>query len=508
MPTINVGNLENQEEILDYLKRIYANVFDVSAIDWQAFFNARATGELFSTKFYNLSVTNTAQGEKMNDSIGKECTPSTNLVKNRDDFASFNAFWFCYCNFIVSDDGQKTITAIQGQKNFSRTGKVNVGILTPPLYYGISKVSDGEIWHLSDKPNRELGLVLMPHCKDNKGKEMPYGVLPVYYAGDIDGKLYGSSGLPVKNFISYMSLHTEMSKLGTGYVGAGSERSIYLKTMLRIKYAFSSSQKVFQGNTANNQQIKVATAIENVTYFPVSASYANGFYVGEDVSIGDATGHTDNLDRGNSYMRNIADKVLITKIETESDEIVRIYVDVETPFNLTADSYLSTMPLHSGTTDDVLGNDGYIANDGKHAFKLQGLEEEIGAYMVSSNEVMNKETATKTVFYHKNYGDYHSDNSILTNYKKIGEFTKEDSTDFWIGEVDIDLETGAEVPRTIGSGDSVGTGDRYYFGGTGIGFREYLTRGNLRNWSDAGLSCLYGGSGLSHAGWYCAVCVS
>ncbi len=39
-----------------------------------------------------------------------------------------------------------------------------------------------------------------------------------------------------------------MSKLGTGYVGAGSERSIYLKTMLRIKYAFSSSQKVFQGD--------------------------------------------------------------------------------------------------------------------------------------------------------------------------------------------------------------------------------------------------------------------
>lgn len=38
MSTINVGNLENQEEILDYLKRIYANVFDVSAIDWQAFF--------------------------------------------------------------------------------------------------------------------------------------------------------------------------------------------------------------------------------------------------------------------------------------------------------------------------------------------------------------------------------------------------------------------------------------------------------------------------------------
>ena len=166
------------------------------------------------------------------------------------------------------------------------------------------------------------------------------------------------------------------------------------------------------------------------------------------------------------------------------------------------------MPLHSGTTDDVLGNDGYIANDEKHAFKLQGLEEGIGAYMVSSNEVMNKETATKTVFYHKNYGDYHSDNSILTNYKKIGEFKKEDSTDFWIGEVDIDLETGAEVPRTIGSGDSVGTGDRYSFGGTETGFREHLSRGSLWSGSGAGLSCLNGGYGLSNARWFFAVCVS
>ena len=96
----------------------------------------------------------------------------------------------------------------------------------------------------------------------------------------------------------------------------------------------------------------------------------------------------------------------------------------------------------------------------------------------------------------------------MTNYKKVGEFTKEDSTDFWIGEVDIDLETGAEVPRTIGSGDSVGTGDRYYFGGAGIGFREFLMRGILWNWSSAGLSCLLGWHGLSHAGWDFAVCVS
>ena len=38
MPTINVGNLENQEKILDYITRIYGAVFDAENVDWGAIF--------------------------------------------------------------------------------------------------------------------------------------------------------------------------------------------------------------------------------------------------------------------------------------------------------------------------------------------------------------------------------------------------------------------------------------------------------------------------------------
>lgn len=368
-------------------------------------FQARVTGEIFSTFFYNLSISNTAIGERRDDSVGLSCTPSTNTVRGQDDFASHNAFWICDCNYIVDDNGVKIPTALDGDATFSRTGKVDVGVLTPPLYYGIEKTDNGEIWHLSDK--QHPGLTLMPHCRDNRGNPMGYGIVPKYYAGKLDGLLYGSSGLPVNNFISYMSLHTEMLKKGSGYVGAGSERSIYLKVMLRIKYAVSSSQKIFTGCTSWDRQHAAAEAATGVNYITLTKSQANAFYVGCTVSIGEA-GTNTNLDRGLAHMRNIADKVLVTKIEAVDDTYSRVYVDAA-PFDVTTTTYISSMPLHAGQTDAVLGNDGYVANDGRHSFKIQGVEDGIGSYFVSANEAMYKETATKTIFYHRNFGDYTSD---------------------------------------------------------------------------------------------------
>lgn len=506
---VRVADKETLDKAYDLLRRLDAMTFDAQGIDWAAYFASRATGEVFSTKFYSLSVSDTAIGERMNDSTGKTCAPSTDSTKGKDDYASFNAFWFVDCNFVVNDSGVKVPTYIDGQGGFSRTGKVDVGVLTPPLYYGIEKVSDGEIWHLSDSPHPELGLALMPHCKDRFGNAMAYGILPKYYAGEIDGTLYSSSGLPVKNFISYQTLHTAMTKKGAGYAGAGSERSIFLKTMLRIKYAVSSSQRIFAGYTNYNYQYASAEAAENVSYIVLTKAQANNFVVGSVVSIGECT-NTENIDRGNSYMRNLADKVKVIKIQPVNDTHSRVYVD-SVPFNVTTNTYISTMPLYSGQTDGVLGNDGSAVSntDGKHAFRIQGVEEGIGAYMVSGNEVMHKETAEKTIYYARGGSEYSADlATIQGTWKKLGEFTSKDSADIWIGEVDVDLETGAEIIRTVGSGSASGTGDRYYFGGNGTGLREHLSRGALWSGSDAGLSCLGGWLGLSAAHWLCAVCVS
>lgn len=510
MPTINIGNLENQEKMLDYLQYIYASI-NLTQIDLGTFFESRKTGELFSTKFYNYSVTDTGIGEKLNDSANLSCTPSVGSTKGQDDFETHNAFWNVDCNFIVDDNGVKIPTAIEGQSGFTRYGKVQVGVLTPPLYWGEEITDDGYIKHFSDSehPNRrpDLTLTLMPHCRDTKGNPMPYGIVPKYYAGEIDGLMYGSSGLAVKNFVSFNSLHTEMQKLGTGYLGAGSERTAYLKNFLWIKYAVLNSQKIFKGCTNWNLQYAASEAVENVNYITLTTTQANGFYVGCTVSIGEA-GENTNLDRGQTHMRNLADKVLVTKIELVDDTHSRVYVDAE-PFDVTTTTYISSMPLHSGRTDTVPGNDGMLVDDWKHSFKIQGVEEGIGAYYVSTNELEYKETAEKTIFYNRNGADWsNAQATVQSTWKNVGSYESAGNVDFWIGEETIDLATGSSVPKTVGSGDSKGVGDRRYHGGDSTGMREKLERGNLRFGSVAGLSFSGGVYGVSSGGWLFAGCVS
>ena len=82
-----------------------------------------------------------------------------------------------------------------------------------------------------------------------------------------------------------------------------------------------------------------------------------------------------------------------------------------------------------------------------------------------------------------------------------------DSNDCWIGDIDIDLETGVDYLKTVGTGDSVGVGDRLYKGGTGTGYRGALKRGSLWDGSIGGFCYSFLWSGVSRSHWNCAFCV-
>ena len=472
-------------------------------------FPTRATGELFTRSFYRQSVSASGIGTAEDDAVGLKCEPSTDVKEGVDDFATHNAFWWTDCNFIVDDNGVRIPTVLDGQPGFTRTGKVQVGVLTPPLYWGEEKTDTVIKKYFSDKKNPKnrpnLTLTLCPWCRDAYGNPMPYGIVPKYYAGEIDGMMYGSSGLMPKLYISYNLLHTEVQKLGKGYLGSGAERSAYLKNFLWIKYGTLSSTSKFRGNTGNNYQYKAAAVSAGERFFTVKATEAKNLYVGGAVSIGDPAGNM-NLDRGQSYMHNIKKQAKISDIVTDGEN-AKIYLD-GAAFDVTETSYLSTMPLASGQTDAVLGSDGYLVEDWKHSYKIQGVEEGIGAHYVSANEVMDKTTATQTDFYIRTSQNWNNGLTEIKKWKKTGSLTREGTTDFFIGETRVDLETGAEVPLTEVQSDAQMTGDRFYFGGVGTGTREYLTRGHLSNGSHAGLSCVSGWNGLSAGDWNFAACVS
>lgn len=502
---VRIASQDTLLNVQEQIRQIGAAVIDASKIDWKSIFEARATGEVYSTKFYTYEKSTNPAGEKMNASVGLKAVPSTESVKGRDDFALRNAFSYMDCNFTCDENGNKVPTKIAGQSGFSYTGKVDVGILVPQTYWAIEEhLSDGYyIVHFSDKKHEELDMVSTPWCLDVDGNEMGYGIVTKYYAGTVDNVLYSSSGIAPKGFVSYQSGHTLLQAKGAGYFGSGSERTAYLMCMLWIKYATKNSQTVFKGCTSYNYQYTVAEATTDVDYFILTTANADNLVVGSCVSIGDPTTNT-NYDRGQAYMYNILDRVKIRRIEKISGTSnSKVYVTGGT-FTTTATTKISTEPCYSGETDNILGADGYVVNDGKHSFRIGGIEEGIGAYFISMNELWNKESSTVVSYYVRGNAEW---STAVSGYKKVATFNMGNTNDAWFGDLTIDVKTGVFYPRVYGSGDSVGVGDRQYKGGTGTGVREALQRGFLWNGSDAGLACSDLGGGVSHAGWNCALAV-
>ena len=499
--SVDIAMESTSQEILALLKVVKTMVTDVSKMDWKNFWANLATGELFSTKFYYYEKSTNPAGEKLNDSAGLVAVPSTETQKNRDDFAARNAFQYIDCNFICNEEYQKIPVAIAGGNGYSQTGKVDVAVMTPPTYWGKEEFDDYYIIHFSDTPHPEVGCTIPTPWTDT---ELGYGMVTKYYAGLIDGTAYSSSGNPIYNFASAQLINTELEKKGTGYMGSGSERTAYLLCMLWIKYATKNSQNVFKGNTNNSLQYKVAEAGENVNYVVLTNAQANNFYIGDTVSIGDPA-ENSNIDRGQTYMFNIANKVKVTAIsQISGTPNSRVYVE-KGGMNITETTYISTYPLHSGTTDKVLGADGYVANDWKHAYKLGGIEDGVGAYFISGNELWHKTTG-RTVDYYIRPKKV-SWSSTANGWKKVATVDLITADDEWIGDIDIELETGVTWMRVNGTGDSVGVGDRIYKGGTGTGWREALTRGDLGIGGIAGLSFANLWNGVSWALWNCAFCI-
>ena len=500
-----IASEDTSQNILDVVSRIENALFDPSKIDLKSFFAARATGEVFSTKFYTYETSTNPAGVKMNASAGLRCEPSTETVKGADDFANHNAFSYVDCNFICNDAGKRIPTKIQGQNGFSRVGKVDVGILTPQTYWAIEEHYDEGYYivHFSDKKHDELDMVSTPWCCDPSGNEMGYGIVTKYYAGMIDGILYSSSGIAPRGFVSYQNGHTLLQNKGTGYYGSGSERTAYLMCMLWIKYATKNQQTVFRGCVDYDFQYKVAEATTNCDYMILTTANANNLVVGGCVSIGDPANAT--TDRNDSRLFNILDRVRVNKIEPiSSTSNSKVYVTGGT-FTTTATTMISTEPCYSGETDNILGADGYVANDGKHSFKLNGVEEGIGAYFISMNELWNKESATVVSYYVRGNATWSA--SSVSGYKKVATFDMGSTDDQWIGDLTMDVKTGVFYPRVYGTGDSVGVGDKQYKGGTGTGLREALVRGNLWSGSHAGLALSNLGREVSLADWIFAAAV-
>lgn len=480
------------------------------------FFALRRTGKVYTTRIYKYDTSTSPTGVKMNDNEGLVRKPSTNTVIGQDDYREIGVFMHFPCNFTVDNKGFNHVTALQGQPDFKKTGKVDVGEVTMSAWVGITDNPEYVDYHYSDSPNEALGLRPMGESINPDGTISPFMIHGKYGAGDIDGVPYSSAGLILANGsqkggkpVSYTGLIAYMRKKGSMYVGTTNWDLFYKQLMMIILYATTNSRSVMTGCNSYTSQEMATVAETGVTRVILPKAKANNYIVGSYVSVGDIGSNT-NKDRYYAYMHNLAYDVKILKIEPVDDTNSAIYLDTE-PFNTTLTTCISTMPWRTGSTDSVLGSDGspFSNTDNKNPFKIQGIETGYGAYEVLSNvfmDIVTDEDGTpkRDVYICMDASLLTTDmNAAKTRYKKVAaQVTYTAASWKYISKCFVDPVLGIMVPTETKAGSTTGFCNGLYTDSGTSGQREWLSLGALYSGTFCGLWILLAGSGVGVANWY------
>lgn len=480
------------------------------------FFALRRTGKVYTTRIYKYDTSTSPTGVKMNDNEGLVRKPSTNTVIGQDDYREIGVFMHFPCNFTVDDKGFNHVTALQGQPDFKKTGKVDVGEVTMSAWVGITDNPEYVDYHYSDSPNEALGLRPMGESINPDGTISPFMIHGKYGAGDIDGVPYSSAGLILANGsqkggkpVSHTGLIAYMRKKGSMYVGTTNWDLFYKQLMMIILYATTNSRSVMTGCNSYTSQEMATVAETGVTRVILPKAKANNYIVGSYVSVGDIGSNT-NKDRYYAYMHNLAYDVKILKIEPVDDTNSAIYLDTE-PFNTTLTTCISTMPWRTGSTDSVLGSDGspFSNTDNKNPFKIQGIETGYGAYEVLSNvfmDIVTDEDGTpkRDVYICMDASLLTTDmNAAKTRYKKVAaQVTYTAASWKYISKCFVDPALGIMVPTETKAGSTTGFCNGLYTDSGTSGQREWLSLGSLGVGTVCGLWFLNAGNGVGSAYWH------
>ena len=481
------------------------------------YFALRRNGKVFTTKIYKWETSTSPVGVKMNANENMVAEPSVGRTEGRDDYAQYGLFHHFTCNFSVDENGFNHVDALEGQIGFTKYGKVQVGEVTMSAWFGIEDTTEAVLYHYSDSQT-ELTPYPMKESINPDGTISPFMIHAKYAAGDIDGVPYSSKGLApangcqatqARNPVSYTGMITYMHKLGGHYCGTTSWDLFYRQLMMIIKYATTHSQSIMAGCTSYSNQNQNLVEETGVMRVVLTKAQAAGYVIGSYVSIGDIGSNT-NKDRYYSYMHNKAYSVKVTKIEDVDDSNAAVYVDAPEAFDTTLTTWITTMPWHSGATDEVAGSDGSPNSNtnGKDPYKIQGIETCIGAYEVLGNVVMDIVTGSdgnpaRDVYVCEDASTLSSNiATVRANYKKaIAQVAYTAASWKYITEETTDPNLGIMIPTKVGGGSTTGFADAMYTDAGTSGQREWLALGTLNIGAYAGLWVLYAGNGWSGTNW-------
>lgn len=479
----------------------------------ERYYAMRRGREIYTVEELDSSVTQACTVNRLDGLEGLSCTPSTNETAGVDQIGTLEAFKPLNVNWILDENGNQKITAIEGMPGYKKTGKINRGVMNMGLYYKKERNAEDNGWlhHWSMLPREEEGYRPLSECVRPDGTVQGWMIHPKGLAVDIDGIPYVTNGNPIRKKASFANF-AYARKQGAAYCFETDADACWILALTMIKYGTTDIQAYMKGCTSYNYQYQVTAAEENVKRVIISTSQANNLEIGSCVSVG-LPDDSSNLDRYNDYMHNVADSAMITKIETYDDTNSAVYLDVETPITTTTGCYLSTMHWRTGSTDAVKGYDGSpVSNtNGKDICKINEIEIMPGGLSVSGNSVHIIETDaegnTACTYYKTNDSRDLTTNldTIASSFENCGTFPHTNNAWAYIKDQNVDFGKGIMVPVEFGGGSNTYWADGWHTGsvpaaGQKSG-RELLRRGVLPHGGIAGASYVRGNYGLSNVHW-------
>lgn len=444
-----------------------------------------------------------SDGTRTGDCVGKTCAPSTETVAGQDDFAGIPLFAPMDCNVYLDEDGKPHITAIDGiAGGFERYNESRiVGVLQMTGW--VKFVDDSSGWGIDYTDNIGMpGFHPLPEAVDLDGTVRTWVVHGKYGFGDNWSCCSG-----VKTKVWNVSHNTQLTGVhnqwGNRYCGGTSADDAFMKIMLWLKYAQLDSDRVMHGCNNYNYEYQPALAETGVERILLTTAQAANLVVGSAVVLA----------ASKRVQSNVVDRCKITKIENVEiggTTYGAVYVDNGgVTFDTTTELWLSTIEWWTGSTDNVLGNDGGInpASD-KYPVKIQGIEYMVGCYEAMGDTILDVaeidgvecqvanvcRDATKLA------------TSVTADYITAGYGVPRPATAGWTWAKRMGFDSNLPevlIPSVTGASSSTGTRDGFYeeaIGATGL--REWLRFGALyTGLTTAGLSCGIGYGGLGPAYW-------
>lgn len=475
---------------------------------------AKSVTGTYTSQFYKYASSNTTLGTKMDANAGLACTPSTKTVTGTDDYATLPLFACFDVNYTVdSTTLEPVIVAIKDIYGGFSKAPANSLVGVMQMTGWVRRTSTETTKKVEYRGIEETGFKPLPEAVRVDGTVRGFVIHAKYAAGyNSAGLLSSVSGVqpasyrPGSNGTTSISHNGQIAKWrewGSQYGGSSLCDIAFIQLMLEIKYAVLGSAQVMQGCRSYSGSYKAAVGETSVTRILLSTSSASYFVVGSCVSLGS----TNERHKETAY--NICDIVKVLSVEevvVDGTTYGAVNLDTETPFSTTTDTYITTQPWQTGSTDDVPGNDGSPTSNtsGKDPCKIQGIEVMVGVYEVPGDTTLYEDAEKYTVYLNRKASEIASNNSG-TNPVTVGEIPKEESAAWkYVSELnwDADNQEGYMLAQIMNASSTTGYRAAVYRDGANItGWREWRAFGDLDGRGGGGFACAGLSLALGTASW-------